>query len=116
MTDDEQTTGGDEPTLKALQERARELDVDGRSTMDREALVDAIERAEAIAAMRERATQTDRELAAGALAAAADDDGSPSSVALEAADTLIATAEQRATRREETMRVIGSPTTTTQED
>lgn len=33
------------PTLEMLQERARDLDIEGRSGMDREALLDAIDRA-----------------------------------------------------------------------
>lgn len=65
----------DEPTKTALVERARELDIQGRSKMDADELQRAI-----------------------AVAEAADDGPS-----------LVDVAQDRAARREQTRRVIGSP-------
>lgn len=113
MTDEPQ------PTLAELQERARELNITGRSTMNSEELATAIAGAEtALAAQQaEEAAKAAEEEAErqAAIAALADNDRPMTEDERRAATAAVQTAQERAKVRSNRVRRIGT-TTTPQED
>lgn len=92
-----------QPTLDALQERARELNIRGRTTMERDELVAAIATAEGHIA----ATAPDAPDSAPP-AAPATDPSEPTPADVVGRPTLVDVAQERAATR--TTRVIGAPT------
>lgn len=99
----------DEPTLKDLRERAGELEIEGRSSMDREALEAAIAKAErnAQSGVTHRPTQrTDAQTSTAGLAASGDPAPEPGTEEEVGRPVLSSVAEDRAANRKP--RVIGA--------
>jgi hypothetical protein len=100
----------DEPTKDDLLKRAAELDVEGRSSMTNDELAAAIAGAEPEDGVIGSEPTPEEQEAAAALDAARESADEPSSADVVGRPSLVELAQDRAARREATMRVIGSPT------